>query len=148
MERAADILKALLRGRPFREAGRIAAVISAWRAAVGEANARRTSVVDLQEQTLIVEVDHAARMQLLQMQQADILERMRGATGGLGVSSLRFRLSREAAREAPPGPRGSADHGCGTGMDVGSEAALLTEKIADEDLRNALRSLYGRLSRD
>ena len=92
MRRADEFLAALLRQRGWREVDEMAAVVAAWKEAVGETHAMHSRVADLQEETLVVEVDHAARLQLLQMDNRRILDRM-AAVEGVRVSAVRYRVA-------------------------------------------------------
>ncbi len=144
MERAGEILRRFLRRQVMREAGQMAAIVEGWRQSVGNPHGMHTRVVDLQGETLVVEVDHTARIQLLQMKRTDILRGIRSAAPRTTITDIRYRV-------APGGVGAGAAAAAGTRADGAAPAgdAVSAEvEMENEELREALRRLYKKLRFD
>ena len=89
-----DVMRRLIRKKRVRERSRYGAVVKAWREAVGEELADVTRVADLDEGTLLVEVESPVLMQELSgYMKPTLLQEVRNAEGGEDVFELRFRLA-------------------------------------------------------
>lgn len=140
MERAGEILRRFLRRQGMREAGQMAAIVEGWRQSVGNPHGMHTRVVDLQGETLVVEVDHTARIQLLQMKRAAILRGIRTAAPGTTITDIRYRVAPGGAKAGSGGAAGAADA-------VSAEVEMENEELREE-MREALRRLYDKLRYD
>ncbi len=89
-----DVMKKLVRRKRVRERSRYGAVVKAWREAVGEDIAEVTRVADVDEGTLVVEVESPVMMQELSgYLKPTLLQEIRNTDGGRDVYELRFRLA-------------------------------------------------------
>lgn len=109
-EHIGSVLKGLL-GQPEWEGPSTAhRALLLWDRVVGEELARHSEAMALQmdQGTLIVEVEHSVWMHHLQMQEETLRERINHQLGRAMVRQIRFRLATSRSEEsAPPLPRGN-----------------------------------------
>jgi predicted nucleic acid-binding Zn ribbon protein len=90
---AADAIRAA-RDRAAPRTG-LAAVQSAWEAAVGEQLAAAATPVSERSGTVTIECSDSVWVQELDLMQDQVLERLREELGGQAPKALKFRLSSE-----------------------------------------------------
>ena len=128
MYRAGDLLKEVLARAGFVAGAPEARIYQVWDAILGADLAGRARLRDIDRGRLLVEVDHPAWMQLVQMRQRQILRRVQRRFPELGITRMHLVVSRAVPEAdsrsaptpppaAPPAPPpGSAPGGaCGCG---------------------------------
>ena len=75
MERAGDILKAILAEGVLRSGHKYISLFGGWEDVVGEPLCDHTRAIDVQRGSLVVEVDHPGWFQMLQFREKQILRR-------------------------------------------------------------------------
>lgn len=113
MYRAGDLLKQVLARAGFDPDAPEARIFQVWDDILGHDLAGRARLRDIDRGRLVVEVDHPAWMQLVQMRQQRILRRVARRFPALGITRLHLLVSaRPPAAAAPPRP---APPGAGSG---------------------------------
>ena len=119
-----------------------------WQSLVGLDIAAHSEPLDVKRNALVVGVDHPGWMQLLQMREQELLERLRSEYPELAISSLQMKLQtgqmklqsgRESSRETETVqrsksgrmPRGKPQYNPSPGLD----------SIDDEELRERIKRL-------
>lgn len=113
MYRAGDLLKEVLARAGFDAQAPEARIYRVWDEILGRDLAGRARLRDIDRGRLLVEVDHPAWMQLVQMRQRQILRRVARRFPALGITRLHLVVSRtphaaEPAAEQRPGDAGPA----------------------------------------
>ena len=107
MYRAGDLLKEVLARAGFVAGAPEARIYQVWDAILGADLAGRARLRDIDRGRLLVEVDHPAWMQLVQMRQRQILGRVQRRFPELGITRMHLVVSRavpEADSRSPPAP--------------------------------------------
>ena len=99
MYRAGDLLNEVLARAGFDAHAPEARIYRVWDDILGHDLAGRARLRDIDRGRLLVEVDHPAWMQLVQMRQRQILRRVARRFPALGITRLHLLVSR-----APPTP--------------------------------------------
>ena len=107
MYRAGDLLKEVLARAGFDAGAPAARIYQVWDAILGGDLAGRARLGDIDRGRLVVEVDHPAWMQLVQMRQRQILRRVQRRFPELGITRMHLVVSRGAPAAAPAAPSGS-----------------------------------------
>ena len=97
VKRAAEILTRFFDERTIQEASRFEEFRSTWRQIVGQRLADHSKPRSIVHRTLLIAADHAGWIQLLQMDQARILERISKHYPELEISSLAFTVEMGSA---------------------------------------------------
>ena len=105
MYRAGDLLKEVLARAGFDAQAPEARIYRVWDDILGRDLAGRARLRDIDRGRLLVEVDHPAWMQLVQMRQRQILGRVARRFPALGITRLHLVVSRapHAAEHLPGG---------------------------------------------
>ena len=103
MYRAGDLLNEVLARAGFDAQAPEARIYRVWDDILGRDLAGRARLRDIDRGRLLVEVDHPAWMQLVQMRQRQILRRVARRFPALGITRLHLLVSR-----GPPADRSSA----------------------------------------
>ena len=116
MYRAGDLLKEVLARAGFDPKAPEARIYRVWDDILGHDLAGRARLRDIDRGRLVVEVDHPAWMQLVQMRQRQILRRVARRFPALRITRMHLLVSRgmhapgqsprPPAEEAPPGAPG------------------------------------------
>lgn len=106
MYRAGDLLKEVLARTGFDPDAPEARIYRVWDDILGHDLAGRARLRDIDRGRLLVEVDHPAWMQLVQMRQRQILRRVARRFPALGITRMHLLVS-----PAPPPCRSPADDG-------------------------------------
>lgn len=93
MERAGDLLRRFFEYHNLGAEGqKYVTFFSSWSRIAGRDLAAHSQIADIRHNAAIIEVDHPAWMQMLQMRQKSILERMQAESPDLGIGSIQMRL--------------------------------------------------------
>ena len=92
MKKAADILRNILGEQEARQAGEWSAFFKGWQALAGDDIAAHSSVKDVKQGVVIVEVDHPGWLQMLQMKKGTILRNMKRRYPELDIKDIRIFL--------------------------------------------------------
>ena len=101
MKKAADILKHILGEREAERAGEWSSFFTGWQALAGDDIAAHSTVKDVKQGAVIVEVDHPGWLQLLQMRKSEILGRIKKKYPELDIRDIRIFLGASPSREIP-----------------------------------------------
>jgi len=99
VKRASEVLKRFFDDRTIEEASRFEAFRSTWKQIVGQRLADHSRPKSVLRRTLLIAADHAGWIQLLQMDQARILERISKHYPELEITSLAFSVEMVGAEE-------------------------------------------------
>ena len=115
MYRAGDLLKQVLARTGFDPEAPETRIYQVWDDILGHDLAGRARLRDIDRGRLVVEVDHPAWMQLVQMRQRQILRRVARRFPALRITRMHLLVSPD--RPAPPRPpvQDAADHSHGPG---------------------------------
>ncbi len=91
-KKVGDLLREFLRERGWLGRDPSAAVFLQWKTVAGEPFGEHSRPVEIEDGTLIVEVDHPGWLQLLLMKKASLLSAVREAAPGAGIRDLVLRL--------------------------------------------------------
>ncbi len=110
MYRAGDLLKEVLARAGFDAQAPEARIYRVWDDILGRDLSGRARLRDIDRGRLLVEVDHPAWMQLVQMRQRQILRRVARRFPALGITRLHLvvRPAAPPASERRPGGAGAA----------------------------------------
>ena len=126
-ERAGDILDTFFRRHNISGGKDHVSFYRSWEQIVGFDIASHTSVTDIRYSALLVEVDHPAWMQMVQLRRKQILATVQNRFPRLGVKSLNLRLVERLAAPiaAPPvaGPDAPQTKSAGKGTAPGTVAS-------------------------
>lgn len=167
MEKAGNILNALFERLHVHDEHGYVKLFSTWRTVCDEVSSRgladHSSIVDVRNGALIVAVDHSGWMQIIQMYEQRLLEKLQRRFPDMGLSAIHFQLSdrrvdflsrderdspdgtqpQPAERSAKPEQESSGQSGAGqsdhTARDDDSREKL--EEIENERLRQSLERL-------
>jgi predicted nucleic acid-binding Zn ribbon protein len=107
VEKAGDLLTALLGQGLMTKARGYTDLFSSWRAVTEEeraaAAADHSRIAELEHGVIFVEADHPGWIQVLQLKQRKLLSSLQRKFPDMGISGICFRLSRRPAeRKVPP----------------------------------------------
>ena len=150
-QRAGDILREILVARGAGEGQLYNRLFSGWDELVGSPLAGRSAILELENNQLVVALDHPASLQLLRMQQRGILRQLKRRFPQLAIRAIRgivlpagmatAVITRESVDEDPI----LVEETIGTeGVDEETLRPALQElsAVSDERLRAALARLY------
>jgi hypothetical protein len=124
-------------------------LFSSWRDIAGENIAAHSRIVELEKSVLRIEADHPGWIQILQIRQKGLLNRVRRKFPTLNITGISFRLSRNPTAPAQP----ERDAGLDAREETESAEAVpeiaaenlrdLYAKIKDDELRESLKRIAG-----
>jgi hypothetical protein len=127
-------------------------LFSSWRDIAGENIAAHSRIVELERSVLRIEADHPGWIQILQIRQKGLLNRVRRKFPTLNITGVSFRLNRNPA--APVQPDRDAESDARTETEEESTEAVpeiaaenlqdLYAKIKDDELRESLMRIAGK----
>ncbi len=138
MERAGDLLRRFFEYHNLGKEGETyVSFFSSWARIAGRDLAAHSQIADIRHNAAIVEVDHPAWMQILQMKQKSVLESMKAQFPDLGIASIQMRLVDRATWRVPLGGDSEPAQPAATGSEaVESFPAGSTETIATEEMNS------------
>lgn len=153
MEKASELLKRFLDKHNIAGGEDYLSFFQGWSGLVGDDLADHTDLVDVRNGSAIVEVDHPAYMQLLQMRQSRILAAMQKKHPSLGLKRIDIRLvkrgNRAGVRSADPRPDNLQSSRPPAAASPDTEPRSETAEEAVEKLpESKLKSLLERLRED
>ena len=92
MEKAGDILKEILKDKMYREAVTFSSFFRGWDMIVGDPLSLHSKVIDIQNNALLIIVDHPGWLQLLHMKKRNILKRIKKLYPEFTIKDLRVRV--------------------------------------------------------
>ena len=102
MERAGDLLKRFFEYHNLGKEGETyVSFFSSWTRIAGRDLAAHSQIADIRHNAAIIEVDHPAWMQILQMKQKSIVDSMKAQFPELGIGSIHMRLVDRAKWRGP-----------------------------------------------
>jgi hypothetical protein len=113
-------------------------LFSSWRDIAGESLAAHSRIVELEKSVLRIEADHPGWIQILQIRQKGLLNRVCRKFPTLNITGISFKLSRNPAATVRP------DHDAGTNARTEKEDA----ETAPETTTENLQELYAKISDD
>jgi hypothetical protein len=157
MKRAGELLASFFDRQTFGIAREYSALFSSWPSIAGDALAAHSRIRELEHSVILVEADHPGWIQLLQIKEKDLLDKLRRRFPDQHIAGISFRLSREpspptldkAAGEPPQEPpqeSPGATAGDMAGDTVSTEESLY-DKIGDEHFREVLERLEESIKR-
>jgi hypothetical protein len=148
MERAGDILRSLFGRQTADEGLRYHRLFSGWDRIVGTPLAGRSRVEELENGHLLIRLDHPGCLQLLRMEEAAILKRLKREFPDLGIKTVRGIVRPPEHREDPQEEQPAETAGIETDADAVHDAlSELMKTVSDPRLRSALRALYHEAAR-
>ncbi|MBN2657523.1 MAG: DUF721 domain-containing protein [Spirochaetales bacterium] len=147
MDKAGDLLKkfSIFSSADDPHAGEYSRIFSSWEKIAGQKLSQYSRIVDIDNHSLLIEADHPAIIQLLQLKYREILDKIRRKYPQLQISDLRmfvknpeYRIQRNERNKASfPG-----DETFSSGINTGNNENF--EKIDDENFRDLLRDMKKR----
>lgn len=104
MKKAADLLGAFFDENTLKSARGYSQLFSAWRSIAGERISAHSRIAELDKTILLIEADHPGWIQIIQIQQASLLEAVRTRFPELAITGLALRLQRDGHPHALKGP--------------------------------------------
>lgn len=102
-----------------------------WGKVAGPNIASHSRPVDVRNGIVFVEAEHPGWIQLLQMNQHRILEKLRSGFPELGISGIAFRLARDGSLPGTAAPaRTGTEVAVGTEVDMGTEVPSGAPRLA------------------
>ncbi len=89
MDKAGNILRALLSDEQLEQAGLYSSFFGAWKDIAGD-KASHSRIVDIVRNAVVIEVDHPGWLQLLKMEEKSILQTLQTRYPELEIRTLRF----------------------------------------------------------
>jgi hypothetical protein len=150
MEKAGDILKALLDSKQRQNAAHYSSLFKGWKAMVGPPLEQHSRVKDIINNILIVEVDHPGWMQMLFFKKRQVLGRLKKAYPELAISDMSIRLGSAADATAadetliPPdaGDAGDADAEAAGNAQSEAEIDEVVAGVEETELKDRLKGLF------
>jgi predicted nucleic acid-binding Zn ribbon protein len=98
MKKVGDLLREFLKEKGWLGGNPYEPLFLQWQQIAGESLADHVRLIDVHNNTLIVEVDHPGWLQMLRLRQDALLEAARKAVPSLSVEGIRARLG---GRDSP-----------------------------------------------
>jgi predicted nucleic acid-binding Zn ribbon protein len=92
MIKVGDLLKEFMRERGWLEGNPYEPLFHEWKKIAGEALAGHARLVDVQNKTLLIEVDHPGWLQLLQLRKKVLLEAARRTAPLVSLEDIKVRV--------------------------------------------------------
>jgi len=102
MKKAGELLGAFFDDEIIRTAKGYSAVFSSWRNIVGERLSAHSRIVELERAILVVEADHPGWIQLLQLEQAHIMQNVKKMFPDLEINGISIRLAKNISSVSVP----------------------------------------------
>lgn len=152
MERAGDLLKRFFEYHNLGSEGqKYVSFFSSWNRIAGRDLAAHSQIADIRHNAAVIEVDHPAWMQMLQMKQKAVLERMQAEFPDLGISSIQMRLVDRPGWTGTANPAAaeddSGDRSVGPGETAADGGTAEPESGPGEDNTHRKARLEGLLDR-
>jgi hypothetical protein len=150
MKRAGELLASFFDQQTFDAAREYSALFSSWKSIAGDALAAHSRIRELEHSVVLVEADHPGWIQLLQIKEKDLLDKLRRRFPDQHIAGISFRLSREPPLSPNTLPQAALNKAAGeppqeppdaTVGDIDSAEESLYEKIGDEHFREVLERL-------
>jgi hypothetical protein len=111
VEKAGDILKQFLDKQSLKAANNYSSFFRSWETIAGEDTAAHSRILDVRKKTLIIEVDHPAWMQMLQMRYKEILNNVQKTFPELSIDKMHIRVgeSEPSRKHYSPDPAPSVE---------------------------------------
>jgi hypothetical protein len=119
-------------------------LFSSWRDIAGESIAAHSRIAELEKSVLRIEADHPGWIQILQIRQKGLLNRVRRKFPALNITGISFRLTRNLP--APVQPDQDAEPDARTEAENVPETAVenlqdIYARIKDDELRESLKRI-------
>lgn len=150
-KKASDILTRFFDEKLQNEISQFQSFRSSWKQLVGERMADHSKPLSVVRHTLVVAADHSGWIQLLQMQQERILERIAKAYPELKITSLAFTILNEAEIKAETQasvPAPSPEAPANPSEDRASSGQTAEQKPASPPLPTPLMDIFRRMRGD
>jgi hypothetical protein len=92
LKKAGDIINEMFSGNLFSEANKYSSLFVSWEDIVGKRIAAHSKIIDFINSIIIVEVDHPGWSQLIQIEQAKILQKMKKKCPTLNINGIAIQL--------------------------------------------------------
>jgi hypothetical protein len=149
MKKIGELLSAFFDEDTIKKAQGYNALFSSWKDIAGESLAAHSRIVELEKSVLRIEADHPGWIQILQIRQKSLLNRVCRKFPALTITGISFKLSRnpavpvrpdyDAEPDVLPGTEGTKD---APGV-APENLQELYAKIGDEGLRESLKRIGG-----
>ncbi len=109
MKKASDLLGAFFDENAMKSARGYSALFSSWKIIAGERISAHSRITELNKTILLIEADHPGWIQIIQMQQASLLEAVRKHFPELAITGLALRLQKDTgitSKDPVPDRRG------------------------------------------
>jgi hypothetical protein len=118
-------------------------LFSSWRDIAGENLAAHSRIVELEKSVLRIEADHPGWIQILQIRQKGLLNRVCRKFPTLNITGISFKLSRNPALPAQPNVRVETENAENAPGIAPESLQELYAKISDDELRESLKRIAG-----
>lgn len=142
MEKAGDILRALLNRDQGEKARLYGAFFRSWERVAGEQLAAHSSIQDIRNGSVVVEADHPGWLQMIQLRQEELLAGLRLRFPELNIQGLRLQLPLQG--KPGPGFRAPEPPSASEAPEAADRRDAL-DRIPDGELRRLLESLGKRI---
>jgi hypothetical protein len=147
LEKAGNILNNLLNNLLEKKQNKEGTVyhhfFNNWEQIVGKKLYGHTKVMDIQNNNLLVAVDHPGWLQILKLKERYILKKMNNMFPQLNVRSIKIRVREDCFKIKQEIKKKNLDTVKKTEkIDVSIEDVKKFDKIEDEQLKNTLKRLY------
>jgi len=95
MKKASELLGAFFDENAMKSARGYSALFSSWQSIAGERISAHSRIAELDKTILLIEADHPGWIQIIQMQQASLLEAVRNRFPDLAITGLALRLQKD-----------------------------------------------------
>jgi hypothetical protein len=102
MKRAGELLASIFDQQTLGAAREYSALFSSWKSIAGDALAAHSRIRELEHSVILVEADHPGWIQMLQIKEKDLLDKLRRRFPNQHIAGISFRLSREPLLPPPP----------------------------------------------
>ena len=134
MDKAGNLLKLFLDKQSIKTAQNYSSFFRSWESIAGEDAAAHSRIVDIQKGTLLVEVDHPAWIQIIQIRYREILNKVQSSFPELTIEKMHLKLS-----------------GSTKPVDRGKPGTIAEETVSDESkdtpVDNRLQEVLQRLKK-
>jgi hypothetical protein len=150
MKKIGELLSTFFDEDTLKKAQGYSDLFSSWRDIAGENIAAHSRIVELEKSVLRIEADHPGWIQILQIRQKSLLNRVRRKFPTLNITGISFKLNRNPAAPARPDQDAESDNQTAEeGAEAIPEAAAeilqdLYANIKDDELRESLKRIAGK----
>jgi hypothetical protein len=149
MKKIGELLSAFFDEDTIKKARGYNDLFSSWRDIAGEGLAAHSRIAELEKSVLRIEADHPGWIQILQIRQKGLLNRVRRKFPTLNITGISFKLSRNPAapvwpdRDAGPNIRTETEDVENAPETTTEDLQELYAKISDDGLRESLKRIAG-----